>query len=166
MSARKDLTGQRFGRLTVVAEAEKSKGGKRRWLCRCDCGGETITDTNKLTSGGTRSCGCLTRESARDRHLEHGGKGTRLYNIWKNARQRCRNPKNPDFKDYGARGVQFAREWDDFGRFREWALANGYDNALTLDRKDPDGNYCPDNCRWATWKEQRHNQRRCREVMP
>lgn len=163
---RQDLTGQRFGRLVVIAEAERSQGRKRRWTCLCDCGGKTTTDTNKLTSGNTQSCGCLTRETARNRHLEHGGKGSRLYNIWKNARQRCRNPKNPDYqKWYGARGVHFAREWDDFGKFREWALANGYRDDLTLDRIDPNGGYSPENCRWVDWKEQRHNQRRSKGVM-
>ena len=161
-----DLTGQRFGRLVALSAVEIGKGRKRRWLCRCDCGGETTTDTNKLTSGNTRSCGCLHDEVAAARQYKHGGKGTRLYNIWKNARQRCRNPKSPDFKDYGARGIQFSKVWDDFGVFREWSLANGYTETLTLDRKDPNGDYAPENCRWATWKEQRHNQRRCREVMP
>ena len=161
-----NLTGRRFGRLTVLAEAERSKGRKKRWLCVCDCGGQTITDTTKLTSGYTRSCGCLRSEKARERHLLHGGKGSRLYNIWKNARQRCRNPKSPDYYLYGARGVKFSTDWDDFETFRAWALANGYQDDLTLDRKDPDGDYTPENCRWATWKEQRHNQRRCREVMP
>lgn len=162
-----DLTGQRFGRLTVISEAEPGKGRRRRWRCRCDCGGETTTSTSKLTRGGTRSCGCLTRESARARHLEHGGKGTRLYNIWKNARQRCRNANNPDYqKWYGSRGVRFAPEWDDFAKFRAWAVANGYNDSLTLDRIDPNGDYTPTNCRWATWKEQRHNQRRSKGVTP
>jgi hypothetical protein len=160
------LIGQRFGRLTVTAEAEKSKSRARRWTCICDCGGETTTDTHKLTSGYTRSCGCLTREKARARHLVHGGKGTRLYNIWKNARQRCRNPRTPDYKIYGARGIKFTPEWDNFETFRSWALANGYSDELTLDRINPDGDYCPNNCRWATWKEQRHNQRRCKGVTP
>lgn len=163
---RQDLTGQRFGRLVVIAESERSRYRKRRWLCRCDCGGETTTDTNKLKSGSTRSCGCLRDEAAAGRQYKHGGKGTRLYNIWKNARQRCRNKKSPDFKDYGARGIQFSEEWDDFEKFREWSTANGYTDDLTLDRIDPNGNYSPANCRWATWKEQRHNQRRCKGVMP
>ena len=163
----KDLTGQRFGRLTVVGSAPATRGRHLQWRCSCDCGRETTSTSYKLTSGYKKSCGCLTRESARDRHYKHGGKGTRLYNIWKNARQRCRNPKNPDYKKwYGSRGIQFAKEWDDFGAFREWALANGYNERLTLDRIDPNGDYAPSNCRWATAKEQRQNQRRREGVMP
>jgi hypothetical protein len=152
--------------LTVIAEAERGNDRRRRWLCSCDCGGDTTTDTYKLKSGNTQSCGCLRRDTARDGHLLHGGKGTRLYNIWKNARQRCRNPKATDFKLYGGRGINFCTEWDDFATFKEWALLNGYTEELTLDRIDPDGNYYPENCRWATWKEQRQNQRRCEGVMP
>lgn len=161
-----DMTGRRFGRLVVIAEADKRPDRKRRWICGCDCGGSTITTTHRLASGGTKSCGCLTREAARARQLQHGGKGTRLYNIWKNARQRCRNPRTPDFYLYGGRGVQFSAVWDSFDAFRAWALGNGYRDDLTLDRIDPDGDYCPENCRWATWKEQRNNQRRCKEVTP
>lgn len=158
-----NLIGQRFGRLVVVAEAEPGKGRRRRWRCQCDCGGETITSTYHLTHEQTKSCGCLTAERARERHLRHGGKGTRLYNIWKNMRQRCNNPKNPDFTLYGARGVTVCEEWDDFAVFRDWAESHGYRDELTLDRIEPDGNYEPSNCRWATWREQRLNQRRCRK---
>lgn len=161
-----NLTGQRFGRLTVLGPWPPVPGGRTRWRCICDCGQETIVGSaHHLTSGNTKSCGCLHRDSARNRHLQHGGKGTRLYNIWKNARQRCRNPQNPDYYLYGARGVTFAPVWDDFATFRAWALANGYRDDLTLDRIDPDGDYGPDNCRWATWKEQRRNQRRNKEVV-
>lgn len=161
-----DLTGQRFGRLTVITEVIQGRDRRRRWLCFCDCGGAITTSASKLRSGNTQSCGCLRRETARAEHLLHGGKGTRLYNIWKNARQRCRNPKATDFKLYGGRGITFCTEWDDFANFKEWALRNGYTDELTLDRIDPDGDYCPENCRWATWKEQRHNQRRSKGVMP
>ena len=161
-----ELIGRRFGRLVVVAEVDRGKNRKRRWLCACDCGGSTVTDTNKLTSGYTKSCGCLTREVARLRHTVHGGKGTRLYTIWKNARQRCRNPRSPDFPLYGGRGIRFTTEWDSFAEFRDWAMNAGYTEELTLDRIDPDGDYAPNNCRWATWGEQRHNQRRCKGVMP
>ncbi len=163
---KQNLIGQRFGRLSVIHEAGRTAGRKSLWLCQCDCGGTTITDTSKLKSGNTRSCGCLHRDVARERHLIHGGKGSRLYNIWKNARQRCRNPKATDFEIYGGRGITFSDVWDDFTVFQEWALASGYRDDLTLDRIDPNGNYEPSNCRWATWEEQRHNQRRTREVMP
>ena len=162
----RDIAGQRFGRLVVLAPLPPTQGRRTRWLCRCDCGNEIIAGSAyHLISGNTQSCGCLRRDCARERHLMHGGKGTRLYNIWKNARQRCRNPKAPDYTIYGARGVTFAPVWDDFAAFREWAMSNGYRDDLTLDRIDPDGGYCPDNCRWVTWKEQRHNQRRCKEVV-
>ena len=161
-----ELIGKRFGRLVVLAEADKGAQGKRRWLCVCDCGGFTVTGKSNLISGNTKSCGCLHGEMAAQRQYKHGGKGTRLYNIWKNARQRCRNTHNPDYcKWYGVRGIKFTQEWDDFSKFREWALANGYTDTLTLDRIDPNGDYGPDNCRWATWAEQRHNQRRSKEVV-
>lgn len=107
----------------------------------------------------------MRREVARDRQRKHGGKGTRLYNIWKGMRQRCTNPKATDYALYGGRGVTFAPEWNEYGAFHDWAIANGYRDNLTLDRVDPDGMYAPDNCRWATAQEQRLNQRRCKEVM-
>lgn len=165
MSKVTDLTGQRFGRLLVL---EPLFGGKRtRWKCLCDCGQVTIVGSGAhLTSGNTRSCGCLHRECSKNRHYKHGGKGTRLYNIWKNMRQRCYNPNRPDYYLYGGRGIKIDDSWADFGVFKEWALANGYQTDLTIDRKDVNGDYGPDNCRWATWEEQRHNQRRCKEVRP
>lgn len=157
------LIGQRFGRLVVTAEAAPGKDRRKRWRCLCDCGGETITSTYHLRSGSTKSCGCLTAERAHDRQYKHGGKGTRLYNIWKNMRQRCTNPKNPDFKWYGARGIKVCEEWNDFAVFREWALANGYREDLTIDRVNVDGDYRPENCRWTTWAEQARNRRCCRK---
>jgi hypothetical protein len=161
-----DLTGQRFGRLTVLGPLPPGRDRKTRWRCLCDCGEETVINSAyHLTSGNTKSCGCLHHDSARDRHYKHGGKGTRLYNIWKNARQRCNNPKATDYKLYGGRGVKFSDRWANFSDFREWAEAHGYTNTLTLDRIDPNEDYSPENCRWATWKEQRHNQRRCKEVI-
>lgn len=160
-----DLTGQRFGRLTVLEPV--TGRGRTKWRCRCDCGRTTVVGSaHHLTSGNTKSCGCLHDDKARERHLQHGGKGTRLYNIWKNMRQRCKNPRATDYNLYGGRGISIDPLWDDFGVFRDWALSNGYTDELTLDRINPDGDYAPNNCRWATWTEQRHNQRRCKGVMP
>lgn len=161
-----DITGQRFGRLTVLGSAGRGENRKLRWLCVCDCGRETVVGSAyHLRSGNTKSCGCLRKDVAREMHYTHRGEGTRLYNIWNNARQRCGNPNNPDYYLYGARGVVVSKEWSSFGAFQEWAFSNGYRDDLTLDRIDPDGNYAPDNCRWATWLEQRHNQRRCKGVV-
>lgn len=160
-----DLTGQRFNRLTVIGHAGVDNRRHTLWHCRCDCGREVITTGQKLKSGNTKSCGCLRVEVARSLHFVHGGKGTRLYNIWKGAKQRCRNPKATDYELYGGRGIIFSEVWDDFKAFKAWAESSGYSDELTLDRIDPNGNYSPDNCRWVTWADQRHNQRRSKGVV-
>lgn len=162
-----DLTGQRFGRLTVL---EALPGNRRTcWRCVCDCGQETVVGSgHHLTSGHTESCGCLRYERLKAANTKHGNRRSRLYNIWAHMRQRCSNPQNKDFNYYGGRGVTVCSEWvDDFSAFQEWALDNGYRDDLTLDRINPDGNYEPQNCRWATMAEQNRNRRFCKkEVMP
>ena len=163
-----DLTGQRFGRLVVLGREETLKRGVSRWLCQCDCGGQIVTSTNSLRRGATRSCGCLHRESAREQGLKsatHGLTETRLYRVWSNMKTRCYNKRNRNYARWGARGITVCDEWRaDFQAFYDWAMANGYEDGLSIDRIDNDRGYSPDNCRWATPEQQANNTRSVRFI--
>ena len=164
-----DLTGQKYGRLTVMRKADdyiSPKGYTSTcYECLCDCGEITIVRRSDLISGRTKSCGCFRKEVTVINSLnhkpvkKHGKSNDRLYHIWAGMKERCTNKNNPGYIHYGGRGIKLFNEWYQFISFYEWAMNNGYDDSLTIDRIDVDGNYEPSNCRWVTMKEQCRNKR-------
>ena len=156
-----DITGQRFGRLVVLRRSAPKKGYHgAMWECLCDCGTVTIANGQNLKRGNTTSCGCYGREKRTDSVRTHGESGTRLHCIWKAMHTRCYNPNFFAYKHYGGRGIGICSEWaEDFQAFYDWAMSNGYEDNLTIDRINSNGNYSPDNCRWVTMTEQNKNKR-------
>lgn len=156
-----DFRGKRFGKLVAIEPTQQRLHGKVIWLCKCDCGNLCKILSSRLVSGHTKSCGCYSSERTTELNTTHGGSHTRLYSIWDSMKTRCNNSKSKTYSYYGGKGITVCLEWEkDFATFRDWALDNGYAENLTLDRIDGEKGYCPENCRWATWHEQRVNQKR------
>ena len=161
-----DITGQRFGRLTVTSRTENyimpSGGQKAQWVCKCDCGNTKVVTTTHLKSGHTSSCGCLqleTLENGRHANRTHGMKGSPEYRSWQAMKQRCLNQNNVKFRLYGERGITICEQWlDSFETF--FADMGTRPDGTTLDRIDGSKGYYPGNCRWATYSEQNRNRRK------
>lgn len=149
-----DLTGKRFGRLTVKQSdgiiEYKCGTKKEKWLCKCDCGREVSVLSSDLKTGHTKSCGCLQKEDIAKRSVTHGKSKTRLYSIWNGIKNRCYNQNQRSYQHYGARGITMCPEWkDNFDTFYIWAMCNGYKEGLSIDRIDVNKGYFPGNCRFA-----------------
>lgn len=155
--------GQRFGRLTVIREAERQYG-HRYILCQCDCGNTKTINLNSLVKGTSKSCGCYRSEYISKKNTTHGNTRNhnidRLYRIWIGIKRRCTNENYKHYYNYGGRGITICKEWlHDYPAFKKWSLENGYTDDLTIDRIDNDKGYSPDNCRWTTMQVQSNNTR-------
>lgn len=151
-----DLTGQKFGRLTVIRRVE-NKGKKVMWLCKCDCGGEKIAGGRVMRRGQLKTCGCFDKE----RIIKGGGSaGNKLYRLRSYMITRCYNKKAINYKYYGGRGITICDEWlNDFDSFESWCIDNGWKEGLQIDRIDTNGNYDPSNCRFVTSRRNNLNKR-------
>lgn len=179
----KSISGHRFGRLTAIS-IHHSTNHRRFWECQCDCGKLVLVRQDQLTTGKTKSCGCYQQESQQvnlkkgwqrkidpnyavkiDGHRSNWNpikhEHPRLYRIWQSMKSRCYYPRNKCFHCYGGRGISICDEWlQSFNSFAHWALENGYNDELSIDRINVDGNYAPKNCRWITMVEQQRNKRK------
>jgi len=163
MGRKRDLGGQRFGRLIALYDTGERKNKRVVWRCRCDCGNEVDVMSGNLIFGRTTSCGCYQRERVVEANATHGmarhGEQHPVYRAWIAMLKRCEDLNDPAYKNYGARGIKVCDTWHDAQVFIDWALANDWQKGLSLDRIDNDGNYEPGNCRWTTVKVQARNRR-------
>jgi hypothetical protein len=163
MGKRLDIKpGDRFSRLTIIKEVEGQYWGKykhRQFLCKCDCENETTVRLEYLRSEHTTSCGCNRELISFKSRKTHGMSGTNFYNKWASMVRRCRDKSDTNCKNYGARGIKVCVEWLEFEPFHDWAMVNGYEEGLTIERKDVNGNYEPGNCEWISRSMQARNKR-------
>ena len=154
------IENKKIGRLILIKKINARRGAN--WECLCDCGNRLIVKGYQLKNGIIKSCGCLKKEYAKHGNIVHGFNKTRIQEIYRAMKSRCYNKNHIHYKNYGGRGITICDEWlgkDGLKNFGEWALENGYNNNLSIDRIDNNGNYCPKNCKWSTHLEQQNNTR-------
>lgn len=156
----KQIIGTKIGKLLILGEAEKDRSGCRRVLCKCECGKIFSTRLDGLRRKIKPTQMCLEcSEKVRiipaiQAGITHHQSSTKLYRVWNGMKQRCSNPNNKHYNRYGGRGIKVCDDWQTYIQFKEWAMTNGYQEGLTIDRIDNDGDYCPNNCKWVTMQEQ------------
>lgn len=150
--------GMKFGKLTLIERTESP----RIWKCQCECGELVYTQISQ----GSRECRKCAYERISIERTVHGESSnkSRLYNIWIGVRTRCSNNNRPDYKYYGGRGIKVCQEWNEYANFKKWAEESGYAEGLEIERKNVDGNYESDNCKWITRREQMRNTRKNRRI--
>ena len=158
------MIGVKFCKLVIIGKGNKI-GKHKTWLCRCDCGTVKEIREQCLRNYKQISCGCYKREITRKVNTKHGGSKTRLYHIYVGMKQRCNDINHIAYNRYGGKGIKVSDEFNTFEKFKEWALNNGYNETLTIDRIDNNKGYSPDNCRWATYKEQGLNTERAKNSL-
>lgn len=155
-----NLSGQKFGRWTVISKIDSENKKVSRYLCKCDCGTLRVVIASSLKNGTSKSCGCLKVETAAKQSFKHGYSRHPLYHVLSDMIDRCYNKNSKEYFRYGARGIKICDEWlNNRESFIDWALANGYRKGLTIDRTDNNGNYEPSNCRFVTVRVNTNNRR-------
>lgn len=162
-----DVSGKKFNKLVFVRRTNERRNGNILWECKCDCGNVTLVKKWDVTSGNTKSCGCLKMDVVKkmnQQNTSHGMSGTKIYKIWESMKRRCDSNKTERYSNYGGRGITYCDKWDKFEGFHEWSKKSGYKEGLSIDRIDVNGNYEPSNCRWVTLEKQSFNKTNSRKV--
>lgn len=161
-----ELIGKKIGKLFVVEKTnEKASNGEYKYKCICECGKEKNIRGSNLKNGNSKSCGCYNVIKRSKVSKGYRQNNLRLYNIYQNMKERCYNKNFKEYKHYGGRNIKICEEWQsDYRKFYEWSMNNGYNNNLTIDRINVDGDYEPKNCRWITRQEQAYNKRNSKYI--